>query len=97
DPASWNSGFMQIAGQMLYNQLTEVDEHGTLVPVLAESWDVKPGATDWVFKIRKGVTFHNGKALTAEDVAYSINHHRGKDSKSAARALLTQIKDLKAT
>lgn len=97
DPASWNSGFMQIAGQTLYSQLTEVDEHGTLVPVLAESWDVKPGATDWVFTIRKGVAFHNGKTLTAADVAYSINHHRGKDTKSAARALLTQVKDLKAS
>jgi len=97
DPATWNSGFMQIAGQMFYNQLTEVDENGKLVPVLAESWDVKPGATEWVFRIRKGVSFHNGKELTAADVVYSINHHRGKDSKSAARALLTPIKDLSTT
>jgi peptide/nickel transport system substrate-binding protein len=88
---------MKIAGQMFYNQLSEVDEHGRLVPVLAESWDVKPGAADWVFKIRRGPTFHNGKELTAADVVYSINHHRGKDSKSAAKALLSPIKDLTAT
>jgi peptide/nickel transport system substrate-binding protein len=64
------------------------------VPELLESWEAKPGAAEWVFTLRQGVTFHNGKALTVEDVIYSINLHRGETS-SAARAIAEQIKDVR--
>ncbi len=46
---------------------------------------------------RKGVQFSNGKEMTAEDVIYSINHHRGKDSTSGAQGYLQPITDLKAS
>jgi peptide/nickel transport system substrate-binding protein len=42
------------------------------VPLLAESWDVSDDGRVYTFKIRSGVTFHKGQALTAEDVAYSF-------------------------
>jgi peptide/nickel transport system substrate-binding protein len=42
------------------------------------------------------VEFHNGKTLEAEDVIYSINHHRGKDSKSAAKGIVDPIQDIMA-
>jgi peptide/nickel transport system substrate-binding protein len=43
----------------------------TLKPVLAESWSSNSSADVWTFKIRQGVKFHNGKALTADDVVYT--------------------------
>ena len=43
----------------------------------------------WIFKIRKGITFHNGKTLTADDVVATINYHIGPDSKSPAKGVLT--------
>ncbi len=49
-----------------------------------------------VFKLRKGVTFHNGKPVTAEDVVASFTHHRGADSKSAAKSLLEAVTAIKA-
>jgi len=61
----------------------EIDHKSHPVPELAESWDPSPDAAQWTFKLRKGVEFHNGKTLEAEDVVFSINNHRGKDSKSA--------------
>ena len=70
---------------------------GHFVPHLAESWSASPDAKRWVFKIRSGVTFHNGKSLTAADVVYSLNLHRGKDSKSGAKGYLTSVTDIKAT
>ena len=43
-----------------------------LVPILAEELTPSKDATSWVVRVRPGVTFHNGKALTADDVIYSI-------------------------
>jgi len=79
---------------MLMNGLVEIDRDNQAVPELLESWEAKPGAAEWVFNLRQGVTFHNGKALTVEDVIYSINLHRGETS-SAARAIAEQIKDVR--
>lgn len=79
----------------LRNNLVEVDHKGNAIPELAESWEASPDATQWTFKIRKGVEFHNGKTLTAEDVVYSINHHRGEKSKSAAKSIVAPIKNIK--
>jgi peptide/nickel transport system substrate-binding protein len=55
---------------MLMNGLVEIDRNNQAVPELLESWEAKPGAAEWVFNLRQGVTFHNGKALTVEDVIY---------------------------
>ena len=97
DPATYTATYMQFVGMQLYNTLTEVDEKGRVQPSLAESWEAKPGAAEWVVKLRKGVQFHNGKEMKAADVVYSFNHHRAEDSKSAAKALLATVSDIKAT
>ncbi len=96
DPATFENAFTQFMGYGIRNHLMEVDNTGKLVPELAESYDVSDDATTWAFKLRKGVEFHNGKTMDSADVVASINHHRGKDSKSAAKKLLEPIVDLKA-
>ena len=78
------------------NYLGEIDYRGIPFPELAESWESTPDAAKWVFKLRKGVEFHNGKTMDAEDIIFSINHHRGEESKSAAKTLAEPIKDIKA-
>ncbi len=40
--------------------------------------------------------FHNGKTVDADDVVASINHHRGEDSKSAAKSILDAVTDVRA-
>jgi peptide/nickel transport system substrate-binding protein len=97
DPTLNTVTFTQVLDHQLWNVLTEVDENLRLQPVLAESWEAKPGAKEWVFKIRKGVTFHNGKTLTAADVVYSIDYHRKEGSKSPTKVLLAPIVEFKAT
>ena len=47
-------------------------------------------------KLKKGITFHNGKTLTADDVVATINYHTGKDSKSPAKAVLSNLVSVKA-
>jgi len=95
DPATFENLYSQVLGAASRNNLTEVDQNGKLVPELAESFSASPDAVTWSFKLKKGVEFHNGKTMTADDVVASINHHRGKDSKSAAKKLLEPIVEMK--
>ena len=56
----------------------------TLKPVLAESWSANSAGDVWTFNIRKGVTFHNGAPLTAEDVVYTYQTQSNPTSSSNA-------------
>ena len=96
DPATFENGYIQNVGYGLRGHLTEVGNTGQLIPDLAESWEATPDAKTWTFKVRQGVEFHNGKTLDADDVVASINHHRGEDSKSAAKPIVDPIVDIKA-
>lgn len=90
------SGIVSITAFTYTNQLTEIDNKGNLVPQLAESWEANADATEWRFKIRKGVEFHNGKSLAVDDIIASIDYHRGEGSKSAVNGLANQIEEMKA-
>ena len=95
DPAQTNDSYMINVGNQLRNHLTEMAPDGKLRSELAESWESSDAKT-WVFKLRKGVEFHNGKTMDANDVVASFNHHRGEGNKSAASGLTKQITDVKA-
>ena len=97
DPAGYPDTFTQCAfwGAMS-NSLTEVDAKGGIQPDLAESFEPSDGAKTWVFKLKKGVTFHNGKSVTADDVVASMRYHMGADTKSAAKSLLDPVAGIKA-
>lgn len=91
DPGQWTNGLEMALSFAVHGRLTEVAADGSLVPELAESWEATSDATEWRLKIRGGVTFHDGKPLTVEDVVASINHHRGENSTSAAGPLVEPI------
>src|ERR1700746_2115777 len=56
----------------------------TLKPVLATSWAPNSKADVWTFKIRQGVKFHNGQALTADDSVYTYQLQTNPSGKSSA-------------
>src|SRR5882757_10069608 len=58
-------------GGQIFDALVKKDEHYELRPWLATSWE-QPDALTWVFHLRDGVKFHDGRPLEAEDVAYTI-------------------------
>lgn len=66
----WESYVMRY---WFYDGLTEWAELQTFEPGLAESWMVSDDGSVWEFKIREGLTFHDGTPCTAEDVAWSLN------------------------
>ncbi len=57
----------------IYDPLIQLGESGEPVPWVAESWSNSDDGLTYTFKIRKGIKFHDGTELTAEDVAFSIN------------------------
>lgn len=70
DPHAQNEAFNNTANSYVYEALVNLNK-GKVTPSLAESWTSVPEG--FVFKLRKGVKFHEGETLTAEDVAFSIN------------------------
>ncbi|WP_299841798.1 ABC transporter substrate-binding protein [uncultured Roseovarius sp.] len=96
NPGTAENGYMVNLLQSFHGYMTEVAPDGSLAAGVAESWDASPDGKTWSFNLRQGVTFHDGKPLTPEDVIASINHHRGDDSTSAAKPLLAAIMDVKA-
>ncbi|RVD08126.1 ABC transporter substrate-binding protein [Mesorhizobium sp. M7A.F.Ca.ET.027.02.1.1] len=97
DPATWPSTFALAAlGGSMCNNLTEILPDGSVVPDLAESFEPSEGATKWVFKLRKGSTFHNGKDVTPADIIASVRHHMGEGTNSGAKAMLAQVGSVEA-
>ena len=94
DPATYEHAFVSSTGYLYGNHLTEVSNEGDLVPELSE-WFESSDARTWIFRLRRGVEFHNGKTLTSADVISSINHHRGEGSKSAAKGVVGNIVDIR--
>ncbi|TSA15490.1 MAG: ABC transporter substrate-binding protein [Comamonadaceae bacterium] len=93
DPSTYADAIARVCSLMFWNQLVEIDAKGNATPELAESWEAKPGAAEWIFNIRKGIAFTSGKTLDADDVIFSLNMHRG-ETKSPAKGLLAQITDI---
>ncbi|MGE0004234.1 MAG: ABC transporter substrate-binding protein [Parvibaculaceae bacterium] len=97
DPATWPDTFGALLGSgVLGACLTEVGADGSLQGDAAESFEVSKDARTWVFKLRTGAEFHDGKTFDAADAVASLNHHRGEASKSGAKALLKPVADIKA-
>ena len=96
DPAKQSNQTDYSRCNMLYNGLTWLDGSLTPQPALAESFTTKDAKT-WVFTLRKGVQFHDGKPLTPADVVFSISRHKDPATASKAKVLADQIDSVKAT
>ena len=96
DPAKQSNQTDYSRGYMFSNGLTSLDGSLTPQPSLAEEFTTKDAKT-WVFKLRKGVTFHDGKPLAPADVVFSIMRHKDPLTASKAKVLADQIEDVTAT
>ena len=94
DPQTYTDIFMMSLGFGTHNTLTEINPAGELVGDAAESFEASPDAQEWTFRLHQGIEFSDGRPLTADDVIASINHHRGEDTKSAAKDVVAPIADI---
>jgi len=97
DPILFTSTIDYTRGRATYNSLVQHANDLTPQPELATSFEPNSNATEWTFKIREGVTFHDGKKLTADDVVYTMKRHQGEDSKSVIKSVLSSVKEWKKT
>lgn len=71
DPQFSRTGNNQSTAQVMFGRLIEQDSNLGIHPGLAVSWKPIDDHT-WEIKLRKGVTFHDGSSMTADDVIYSL-------------------------
>ena len=80
DPVRGPSGMSHVVIEQVYSTLMALDPEAKPYPELAESYAISDDGLQYTFKLRSGVTFHNGDELTAEDVKFSFDRLRAKDS-----------------
>ena len=95
DPILFTSTIDYTRGRATYNSLIQHANDLTPQPELATSFEPNSNATEWTFKIREGVTFHDGHKLTADDVVYTMKRHQGENSKSVIKSVLASVKEWK--
>ena len=96
DPAKGSAGADYIRFFMFYSGLTQFDSSLTPQPALAESF-TSSDAKVWTIKLRKGVTFHDGKALAPADVVYSLMRHKNPATASKVKSVADQFDEVKAS
>ncbi len=89
DPHAQNEGPTHALSHHIYEPLVLRDHTGKAIPALAESWALTADPLVWEFKLRKGVTFHDGTAFTADDVIYSFE--RARQPTSDMKSLLSSV------
>jgi peptide/nickel transport system substrate-binding protein len=95
DPTSAAAGAIDsVLYSNVFEGLTRFMGDGSVVPGLAESWEVSDDGTVYTFKLHDGVTFHDGTTMDAEDVKFSLDRARAEDSVNAQKALFTGITDV---
>lgn len=95
DPATTNNQVVGLFNRCWGEKLVDVSDKGEIIPRLAEEIGSSKDAKIWTFRIRKGITFHNGKALTPADVLATLERHAGPESKSGALGVLKGIDKMK--
>jgi peptide/nickel transport system substrate-binding protein len=75
---------------LIHRGLTSFDKDGKLRGELAESWSAE-GTAAWVFRLRQDAVFHNGEAVSASDVKYSLEQMAGERSTAYLRAEMQGI------
>ena len=81
----------------IYEGLTEFASDGSVIPALAESWDISEDGLTYTFHLQSGVKFHDGSDMTASDVVWSLNRARAEDSVNAQKGLFANIADVSAS
>lgn len=94
DPHLQNEVLTSAVLANLYDSLAEFDGGSGIRPALASEW-LNPDERTWVFRLRKGVRFHDGRLLTADDVVFSLNRARNHPGSGVA-SYLVEVESVRA-
>ena len=95
DPTSAAAGAIDsVLYSNVFEGLTRFMADGSVVPGLAASWEISDDGLTYTFKLRDGVTFHDGTTMDAEDVKFSLDRIGAEDSANAQKALYAAISEV---
>jgi peptide/nickel transport system substrate-binding protein len=77
--------------------LVKIQSDSSIAPLLAQSWTVTPDNKTWAFKLRPGVSFHNGEPFSAATVKFAFERAAAADSLNKDKAVFTNIVNIAAT
>lgn len=97
DPTSAAAGAIdQVLYSNVFEGLTRFASDGAVVPGLAQSWEISEDGLIYTFRLHEGVTFHDGTALDATDVKFTLDRARDETSQNAQKALFDGIESVEA-
>lgn len=95
DPTSAAAGAIDsVLYSNVFEGLTRFMSDGSVVAGLAESWEIDEDGTTYIFNLRDGVTFHDGSAMEADDVKFTLDRARAEDSANAQKSLFDGIDEV---
>ncbi|MFY9589120.1 MAG: ABC transporter substrate-binding protein [Actinomycetota bacterium] len=92
DPARVGDIYSRSVSQQIFDGLVQFDQTLTVTPALAQHWKASRDGLVWTFTLRRGVKFHHGRELTADDVVYSLTRLVDPKTRSAAADLFLNVK-----
>ena len=96
DPAKTKIGEEYIVNFLVFSGLTEIDRSGKTIPDLAERWTASDDLKTWTFYLRKGVKFHHGRDVDAQDVLTTVQRIQDKATGSVTRVNFEVIDKMEA-
>jgi len=95
DPAKMSDIYSAVVIQQIVEGLVQYSENLMVIPCIAESWESSRDNLKWTFHLKKGVKFHNGREVSAEDFVYTFKRILNRETGSTAAQLLSRIKGAK--
>ncbi len=92
DPARIRDIYSLAVAHQIFDGLVQFDQTLSVMPALANFWKASRDGLTWTFTLRKGVKFHHGREVTADDVVYSFTRILDPRTKSGAADLFLSIK-----
>jgi peptide/nickel transport system substrate-binding protein/oligopeptide transport system substrate-binding protein len=92
DPARISDVYSRSVSEQIFDGLIQFDQTLALAPALAQFWKASRDGLTWTFTLRKGVKFHNGAELSADDVVYSLTRLLDPKTRSGAADLFLNIR-----
>jgi ABC-type transport system substrate-binding protein len=82
--------------ELMFEPLLAVDRDGKFQPYLAERWEISPDGKTYTFYLRRGVKFHNGQEMQADDVKFAVDYSLNPQNASYGYAKLTLVERVEA-
>ncbi len=96
DPHLCTDSATEVINKNIYNNLVRFDTNMKIAPDLATEWKLADDGVTWTFKLRQGVTFHDGTPFNAAAVKFNIERVLDPKTASARRSVLAMIKSVEA-